>query len=140
MQVLPGAGEVVDVQRMLARAEVTSGTLRGAREPWSALAELGADATALVRLRDHPNDDALVDVVVTTLGLPTQASALLRGRITVDDLPGAQHIERTSVGRVVWDRTHPTRPSIWTRIVRLVRGRTFGNDEGPGDRDRTGPS
>lgn len=138
--VLTGAGEIADVQRVLARADLSLSARRGPRDPQAALAEWGTDAAALDALRDHPNDDALLDAVVATLSLPRQTVQLLRGSITVDDLPGSQHIERTGIRRAVWEQTHPTRPSLWTRLVRRIRGDGARNDEGPGDRGRAGPS
>ncbi|MFJ6677996.1 hypothetical protein ACIQLK_02560 [Microbacterium sp. NPDC091382] len=139
-RVLADEGEVADVQRMLGRAELTSSTLRGPRHPDHAFSELATDAASVDALRDHPNDTTLFDAAVTTLNLPAETALLLRGRVGLDDLPGAQHIERTNLGRSVWDQVHPDRPSVWTRIVRAVRRQRPGNDEGPGDRGRTGPS
>jgi len=138
--VLTGVGEIAEVQRMMGRADVTSRTFRGERDPQPALAELGADAAALDTLREHPNDDTLLGAVVSTLALPTQTTTLLRGRAVIDDLPGAQHIERTSMGRAVWDQTHSTGASFWTRVIRRLRGSRPADDEGPGDRGRAGPS
>ena len=122
--VLSAGGEVGEVERMLGRAQLIPTTLLSGEENMrTALGELGTDLDAVERLLGQPNDDHLVDVVAATLGLPVETADLVRGRITIDDLPGSQHIERTAAGRVVWEQLHrrgDMRRSLgwWRRLFR----------------------
>lgn len=117
--VLAEEGEVGRVQRMLARGQLTPTTLVGGEDQSRiALAELGTDLNAVDVLLDRPNHEGLVDAVAATLGLPREVVELVQGTMTVDDLPGSEHVERTAAGRIVWKqiRRDETPKGWWRRF------------------------
>jgi hypothetical protein len=120
--VLPEVSEdVAHVQRMLRPARLTPSALAGAGyDPAGAWAELGTDPAAVGALIAHENDEDLFDAIVATLGLPIVTTSLIRGVVAVDDLPGAQHIERTSLARMVREQAlaPPRGSSPWARYRR----------------------
>lgn len=115
--------DVRDVQRMLRGGRVRIGTVTGDHpDPAAALAEVGATAADLARLARHGGEELLVDAIGDVLGLPAEATDLLFRRMRVDDLPGAQHIERTGAARIVWEQvmSPPAGASLWRRWRRLA--------------------
>lgn len=115
--------DVRDVQRMLRGGRVRIGTVTGDHpDPAAALAEVGATAADLARLARHGGEELLVNAIGDVLGLPAEAADLLLRRMRVDDLPGAQHIERTGAARIVWEQvmSPPAGASLWRRWRRLA--------------------
>ncbi|MFI8633046.1 hypothetical protein ACIGEP_10660 [Microbacterium sp. NPDC077663] len=129
--VLPEVGTAGEVQRMLCQAALER--IPELPDEGPVLEELRLTRPELDRLRSLQNDGALAGHIVRTFHLPGVVDDIVLRRVDVDALPGARRIERTEWGRRAWELT--ARPSLWSRLFR--RG---GNDEGPGDRGRAGPS
>ena len=129
--VLPEEGRTGEVQRMLRTAAVERMTELADDRP--VLDELRVTTDDLERLRRCDNDDDLPVHLTRALRLPAVVADLVRGRADITDLPGARRNERTDEGRRAWELA--SRPSWWSRLLRRR-----GNDEGPGDRGRAGPS
>lgn len=129
--VLPEEGWTGEVQRMLRTAAVERMSELADDRP--VLDELRVTRAAFEHLRRCDNDDDLPGHLTRALRLPAVVEDLARGRADVADLPGARRSERTDAGRRAWELA--SRPSWWSRLLRRR-----GNDEGPGDRGRAGPS
>lgn len=129
--VLPEEGWTGEVQRMLRTAAVERMTELADDRP--VLDELRVTRADVDYLRRCDNDDDLPGHLTRALRLPAVVEDLVRGRADIADLPGARRSERTDAGRRAWELT--SRPSWWARMFRRR-----GNDEGPGDRGRAGPS
>ncbi len=129
--VLPEEGWTGEVQRMLRTAAVERMSELVDDRP--VLDELRVTPADLERLRRCDNDDDLPGHLTRLLRLPAVVEDLVRGRADIADLPGARRSERTDAGRRAWELA--SRPSWWARMFRWR-----GNDEGPGDRGRAGPS
>ncbi|WP_405374558.1 MULTISPECIES: hypothetical protein [unclassified Microbacterium] len=122
---LPDAAAVAEVQDMLASARIDQAQDRvdldreqAFRVGGEILTEFGVDRASLTALLTRTADADLVDDLAAVLGLPAPVVALVRGEHDVDSLPGAHRIERTSLGRLVWEqsRSRPSGPSWLHRI------------------------
>lgn len=129
--VLPGEGWTGEVQRMLRTAAVER--MSDLADDRPVLDKLRVTRATFEHLRRCDNDDDLPGHLTRALRLPAVVEDLVRGRADIADLPGARRSERTDAGRRAWELT--SRPSWWSRMFRRR-----GNDEGPGDRGRAGPS
>lgn len=134
--VLAGEGEIAAVQRLLTRGTVTRGVFFGpARSETSvsaaeheietALGELGSSGAVIDDVLDRSGDPDLVAAVVSALHLPSVVGLLVEGSTRVDGLPGSQRIERTGLGRMVWEQTIAPAPgsSLWARWRRMPHSR-----------------
>lgn len=110
-------GQIADIERMLGRGRQSSSSALGRTvDRDAALAELGAERNEIEETLTRDNDDALIDAVVGAFRLPTEVGRIVRGTVDIDALPGAEHVERTPAGRMVWRQLHPARrDSVWAR-------------------------
>lgn len=129
--VLSEEGWTGEVQRMLRTAAIERMSELADDRP--VLDELRVTRATFEHLRRCDNDDDLPGHLTRALRLPAVVEDLVRGRADIANLPCARRSERTDAGRRAWELA--SRPSWWSRLLRRR-----GNDEGPGDRGRAGPS
>lgn len=114
-------GETSAAQALLAHGRwSTATTADEPADPAERFAELGATVADVESLVTRANDEELIEAVVATFHLPAETAGLVRGTRSADGLPGAQHVERTGIGRMVWEQVMapPSGTSLWARYRR----------------------